>query len=369
MNDTRESETSRALRDRLGCAVGAVRSLQPVTGGGAQGADVWRAVLASGAQVAVKRHLHAGAGAVEFGVLRMLHRLGAPVAPPLHWDPQQRLLITQWVGTRTLTAAIQGAAARPAHRPHDLRQLTNGLLKGIAALETAFQGLGARLPLDETSERQRRHAEVRARCHRAPETFARLANSCNLAPPPGWATSLRAAWAAVAAALCAGRLTFGGRDCTPRNVLTDGAAVWFIDFAVIGLDWPEARLAQYAAAVGGLWEADSPSEENSPCKEGQSAPPPLRSLLTHGERQWYGESGCIESALLDMHHLLLWSEAVRLLLDGKWGTVAPHDGRLRERLGQALQLALFPLAPETPAEPVRALLSVVFAHVSLSDSG
>ncbi len=334
-----------ALREHIAAAVGPVRSLRPVGGGGAQGAAVWHVVLATGAQAAVKRHAHAGAGEVEFGVLRMLHRLGAPVPKPLHWDSRQRILITAWAGMRTLAEEIQRAQPPQPRRKSGLRRLSHSLVKGAAALETAFAGLAARLPLQQTGERRRREAEARARCRQAPETFAQLATFCGLSPPPGWDASLRDAWAELAEALTAGRLTFGGRDCTPRNVLTDGSAIWFVDFAVVGLDWPEARLAQYAA----VFNQTDPAQ-------------PAESLLTHAEPQWYGEGGCIESAMVDVHHLLLWSEALRLLLEATSGPPERQDSPRRRQLERALALAVCPLENGTPAERVRALIAAVFCE-------
>ena len=340
-------ETGRTFLNRLEAAMGPVHTLHPVDGGGAQGAEVWHAVLSSGEHVAVKRHAHAGAGEVEFGVLHMLYQLGTPVPRPLQWVPQQRVLITEWVGQRTLAEAIHEAHQDPTRHTEELRRLAKSLLKGCNSLETAFQGMADRLALHATGERQRRHAEARARCRQAPETLLRLAAYCGLSAPQDWATDLHEAWTGMAESLCAGRLTFGGRDCTPNNVLSADAALWFVDFAVIGLDWPEARLAQYAAVVA----ARAPET-------------PLQSLLTHGEEQWYVGSGCIDCEQLDMHHLLLWSEVLRLLLDGKLGTHESNSIVLRQRLEQALQLALFPLAANTPAEPVRSLIATAFTHVT-----
>ncbi len=339
------SDFARALQQYLESSLGPLQSLRPVPGGGAQDAAVWHAIFASGKQIAVKKHVHAGAGEVEFGVLKMLHTLGAPVARPLQWDPHLGVLTSEWVGQRTLAAAISAANVSQPRKEHALHTLAQSLLRGCAALETACVGIAERLPLRTTGEPQRRQAEVRERCRSAPETYLRFADHCNLAVPKGWTSALQAAWNVVTDSLCDGCLTFGGRDCTPRNVLTDGAQVWFLDFAVIGLDWPEARLAQYAAYLG----ANTPGIL------------PL-SLLTYGEERWYVESGCIDSAQLDMHHLVLWSEAARLLLDGKLGTLPSQDRLLGQRLRQALRLALFPLACKTPAEPVRSLLATVFAN-------
>ena len=347
MAQINNSEIGQILLNRLEAALGPMHSLQPVAGGGAQGADVWRAILASGEHFAVKRHAHDGAGEVEFGVLHMLYQLGTPVPRPLQWLPQQRVLITEWVGQRTLAAAIQEAHQCPTRHTEELRGLAKSLLKGCTSLETAFQGMADRLALHGTGERQRRHAEVRARCRRAPETLLRLAAYCDLSAPQDWASNLREGWTTLAESLCSGRLTFGGRDCTPNNVLSADAALWFVDFAVVGLDWPEARLAQYAAVVAA-----------------RSLETPLQSLLTHGEAQWYVGSGCIDCEQLDMHHLLLWCEVLRLLLDGKLGTHESSGIVLRQRLEQALQLALFPLAANTPAEPVRSLIATAFAHVT-----
>ncbi len=350
VNDSKNKEETQALRQYVAATLGPVRSLRPVAGGGAQGAAVWRAVLASGEQAAVKRHAHAGAGEVEFGVLRMLYRLGAPVPEPLHWDPCQRTLVTAWVGKRTLAAEIQAAPPSPTGRQNGLPSVAHALIKGSTALETAFQGLAARLPRQQqTDERRRREAEARARCRQAPETFAQLAAFCGVTPPSGWEPALHDAWAELAQALTAGRLTFGGRDCTPRNVLTDGSAVWFVDFAVVGLDWPEARLAQYAAAASLSDPAQAP-----------------QSLLTHAKPQWYGENGYIESAHLDMQHLLLWSQALRLMLQGQTGPPERRRAPMRRKLDQALALALFPLACGSPAERVRSLIAAVFGRASLT---
>ena len=314
-----------------------------VPGGGAQSAAVWHAIFATGKQIAVKKHAHAGAGEVEFGVLQMLHTLGAPVVRPLQWDTQLGVLTSEWVEQRTLAAAISTVSVPQQRKEHALPTLAQSLMRGCFTLETAFEGIAERLPLRTTGEPQRRQAEVRERCRRAPETYMRLADHCNLAVPRGWTSALQTAWLAVADSLCDGRLTFGGRDCTPRNVLTDGTQVWFLDFAVIGLDWPEARLAQYAASVGANTPGILPM-----------------SLLTHAEERWYVESGSIESALLDMHHLVLWSEALRLLLAGERGGDTVGGVPSHERLEQALRMARWPLAAGTPAEPVRALLATVF---------
>ena len=347
MAEVTDSQIGGMFLNRLEAALGPMHSLQPVAGGGAQGAAVWHAVLSSGEHAAVKRHAHDGAGEVEFGVLQMLYQLGTPVPRPLQWIPQQRVLITEWVGQRTLAAAIQEAQQGPTRHTEALRRLAKSLLKGCTSLETAFQGMADRLALHGTGERQRRHAEVRARCRRAPETLLRLAADCELSAPQDWATNLREGWTALAESLCSGRLTFGGRDCTPNNVLSADAVLWFVDFAVVGLDWPEARLAQYAAVVA----VRAPET-------------PLQSLLTHGEEQWYVGSGCIDCEQLDMHHLLLWCEVLRLLLDGKLGTHESNGIVLRQRLEQALQLALFPLAANTPAGPVRSIIATAFAHVT-----
>ena len=240
---------ARTLQHYLESSLGPLQSLCPVLGGGAQGAAVWHAIFASGKQIAVKKHVHAGAGEIEFGVLKMLYNLGAPVARPLQWDPYLGILTSEWVGQRTLAAAISAVSVPQPRKEHALRTLAQSLMRGCIALETACVGIAERLPLRATGEPQRRQAEVRERCRSAPETYLRLADQYNLAVPRGWPSTLQAAWNVVADSLCDGRLTFGGRDCTPRNVLTDGAQVWFLDFAVIGLDWPEARLAQYAAFV------------------------------------------------------------------------------------------------------------------------
>lgn len=345
-----ESQSDQTLWTHLEATLGPLHSLHPVLGGGAQGAAVWHAVAASGEQIAVKRHVHAGAGEVEFGVLTMLYTLGAPVVRPHHWNANLGILTSEWIGQHTLDEAISEVnAPQPQVNPY-LHTLAHCLTRGCITLETAFLGLSDRLPLRSTGEPQRRRAEVRARYRAAPETYLLLADYCNLEFPRSWESALQAAWKVVADSVCDGRLTFGGRDCTPRNVLTDGAQVWFLDFAVVGLDWPEARLAQYAAYVG----ASTPGSL------------PL-SLLTHAEERWYVESGCIESAQLDMHHLLLWSEVARLLLDGKLGASAPQDCLLGKKLRQALEIALFPLASGTPAEPIRSLLATALGN-SLPDS-
>ncbi len=340
-----ESDFVQALRQYLESSLGPLQSLHPVQGEGAQGAAVWHALFASGRQIAVKRHVHAGAGEVEFGVLSMLCNLGAPVVRPLQWDPHLGILTSEWVGQRTLAAAISAVNAPQPRKEHALRTLAQSLLRGCVALETACGGIAERLPLRTTGEPRRRQAEVRERCRNAPATYMRLANHWGLTIPKGWASALQAAWNVVADSLCDGRLTFGGRDCTPHNVLTNGAQVWFLDFAVIGLDWPEARLAQYAALVGASTPGALP-----------------QSLLTFGEERWYVESGCIESTQLDMHHLLLWSEAARLLLDGKLGTLASQGTSPEERLRHVLRVALFPLTRKSPAEPVRSLLTTVFEN-------
>jgi len=342
---TSESNSGLAQFAQLEALAGPVRLLRPVDGGGGQGAKVWHAVLDSGEQIAVKRHTHAGAGEVEFGVLHMLHGLGAPVVRPLQWDAALQVLTTEWVGRCTLAAAIHETAESQAARARELPGLAQSLVRGCIGLETAFSGLAKRLPQRTEDEQQRRRAEIHKRCRRATQTYVRIAEFFGLSVPQPWTAALRRAWQRVEDSLCAGRLTFGGRDCMPRNVLTDGAQVWFLDFAVIGLDWPEARLAQYAAFAGASTPGILPM-----------------SLLTHGEERWYVESGCIDSAQLDMHHLLLWSEAARLLLDGKLGTPTTQGTLLEEKLRQALQLALFPIAHKSPAEPVRSLLATVFEN-------
>lgn len=321
---------------------GPVESLQPVTGGGAQGAAVWHGLLASGEQIALKRHAHRGAVQIEFGVLQMLSKLGAPVPQPVGFEPRLRVLATEWQGQGTLAAAVNESQSRGGEGQRQLGALARSLVHACRALEIAFQGLGERLSVSKTGEEGRRRVDMRQRCARTLETYKKLAAKRGRDVPVGWEKSLQDALTLVLGELLLGDLTFGGRDCTPRNVLTDGAQVWFIDFAVIGLDWPEARLAQYAAFIG------SEAPETLPL-----------SLLTHGEERWYVESGCIESAALDMQHLLLWSEAARLILDQlpeRSGNVRPLD---EQRLEQALGMALAPLAANSPAATVRSLIADV----------
>ena len=278
MDSPRASEVGRTLRDHLAATIGP--GALAAAGGGREapkermfGTRSW--LLANRWLSSITRMTVPAKS--NLASCRCFNRLGAPVAQPLQWDPQRRLLVTEWLGSRTLADALQGAGQCHAVQPCNFRRLTHSLVRGSEALETAFQGIAARLPLRETGEQT-------PPPHRAARALwtVRLRRSCAFAAydnhsiPQGWETALREAWSAVADAICAGRVTFGGRDCTPRNVLTDGCAVWFVDFAVIGLDWPEARLTQYAAAVG----AREPSV-------------PLQSLLTHGDERWYVESGCI----------------------------------------------------------------------------
>jgi hypothetical protein len=326
--------------------MGEALTLRTVAGGGGQGATVWHAVLANGAETAVKQHLHADAGEVEYGVLQMLHRLGAPVVQPLHWLPQERVLITTWVGADTLAATVTEVQQHSPEQFDQLRQLARSLTAGCASLETAFQGMAARLPDRLSGELDRRRAEVRARCQRATHTLERLATHLDSPVPRGWLTELQSAWITVANETCASPLTFGGRDCSPLNVLVDDQRLRFVDFAVVGLDWPEARLAQYAAVAG--WQ--------------QPGSLPV-SLLTHGKEQWYVENGCIESALLDMHHVLLWCEMLRLLLDDNSVSHETTGEMQKLRMRRALQLILVPLATNTPVEPVRSLVATEFGHV------
>ncbi len=343
------AELERQLYDLLVAKEGAVQSLRPV-GSGAQDARVWRAVTASGRVLAVKQHAHAGAAEMEFGVLRMLHGLGAPVVRPVRVLASQRVVVTEWLEFPTVADLVLRRQESPADSRRSLSGVAHDLVRGCAALETAFTGLAARLRLDDTGERERRHREVRQRCRRAYETHVRLATSRLGNLPSGWQSGLRREWAAVANALCAGRLTLGGRDCTPNNVLATGDGVRFLDFAVLGLDWPEARLAQYAAVVHSSARAKAHAIAHATAHS---------SLLTLGQAQWYVDSEWIDCAQLDMHHLLLWSEVMRLVMTGEIGAgnanVAARDGSLQ----QALRVALTPVAANSPARAVRARLAAV----------
>ncbi len=352
------AEVERQLYDLLVAKEGAVRSVKPV-GGGAQDARVWRAVTASGRVLAVKQHAHAGAAEMEFGVLRMLHGLGAPVVRPVRVLAPQRVVVTEWLEFPTVADLVLRRQESPADSRRSLSGVVHDLVRGCAALETAFTGLAARLRLDATGERERRHSEVRQRCRRAYETHVRLATSRLGNLPSGWQSGLRREWAAVANALCAGRLTLGGRDCTPNNVLAGGDGVRFLDFAVLGLDWPEARLAQYAAVVHSSARATAPA--TAPATTNTTALATAHSsLLTLGQAQWYVDSEWIDCAQLDLHHVLLWSEAMRLIMDETLGAGTPNSNARDDSLRQALQVALTPVAATSPARPIRARLAAVY---------
>jgi len=275
----------------------------------------------------------------------MLHRLGGLAPAVRAWDSAHGILVTEWRGERTLEEAIQAAQAVPDQTM--LRSLARGLLNGVSVLEVAFDGLARRLPVEHArAEAARKRQELARECALAAETCLRLAQRWQRDLPPGWDVALRSRWEELCAYLAKAPLTLGGLDCTPRNVLVEGTELVFVDFSAIGLDWPERRLAQYAAAKGAWQKAGA-----------------FCSLLTHVDSQWYGGEAGLEAGRVDAHHALLWATALRQVLEAQatWHdpaamALAAAWGNLEARARQALDLLCSSLVPKSPAQPVRALV-------------
>ena len=221
----------------------AVRAIEPYND------EVWRVEAEGGHKVVVKQQLFGFLTRgkafdllrVECDVLGLLRGAGCPVPAVLGIDEEAQCIFLEWVGDRTLDAAIQAgeqAAARaavaglcaiertlPAHAEKWVSRVAPGV--GCDDLAVSWDGVlaSAGVGLNRMMQRLGR-------------SFDAAASEALLQQMHGW--------------LAARPPALGSSDYNPHNAVVDssGTGVHFLEFAKIGWDWTERRLVQYTTSVG-----------------------------------------------------------------------------------------------------------------------
>lgn len=321
--------------------------LRPVARSFGGPASVYFARLAGGRQLAVKATGGPARGSeeastleTEVAALRGLHALGCAVPEVVAVDEAAGLLATSWGGDETLDQAVstKGASAVDAAV----------LLRAFFAIETGLDAIRtgldpARIEAAATAlrgETERYVEEIR------PTVDEIAAASGRAAPATGPALS------AVLEQILKGHWTFGNKDCNAANIVLGEASPVFVDFSVIGADWPERRLVGYLTTTG----AGSPDGNFNSLLNDDVA----RRYDALAREFWQAENA---GAVLDSHHLLMMLNAIRRLTYALRSPGKADSRKLlaawpnaAERLDRLHALRRIRLWPNPAAENLREIL-------------
>lgn len=308
-----------------------VRSMAPVA------SEVWRLQLDDGGTAIAKRHPFGWTEqgtlrdrlVVEAKVLGLLHRAGCPVPAFLGADPEAQVVFLEDCGSETLDDWLQ-------ENPRvDRAAYARAAVTGAHAIERVLASHATEL--EEHVAIGAGRAELAIAWQAAGEQ-ARAGLAFLLGQRPERLRGAEGLLAAIVDNLARRAPTLGSVDYNARNVVLDQDrdAFSFIEFSVIGWDWPERRLVQYTTGLG----AHRPTGHIVPLLDRVSAAgfgevdADLRALDGHRVVFLLNAAGLLARALA--------KRADRPLLLTAW---TDPDRRARELL---TELAL-PWVPDSPA--------------------
>ncbi|MDQ3703026.1 MAG: hypothetical protein M3442_19205, partial [Chloroflexota bacterium] len=257
--------------------------------------------------------------------------------------------------TDVLPPDIRRAAGAPdpwAAGREDVTRLGVALAASVAAVERAFAPATARLRADPGTWLPRWRA---LQAQTEPWAAGAAQGLAWLTGEPlsqSLAEALRVAVALAMNALpSAGSLDYNARNAVLNGVAGGTPRLTLLDFSATGMDWPARRFVQYGTAAGGGQHSGNFVSAIQPA-----------STLAYAEAVaplWGTDAPAVQQTV-DAHDLLLLltaAQSLRAIASGKAHperTRAWSDtGARRERL---LSLLRRPLAPQGPAESVRAHL-------------
>lgn len=330
-------------------------------------ARVWKLRFAGGLTLALKLAAPNAPVEAEGRILTWLAGQGAPVPAVLATDPAQppTWIALEWCGDDTLDDVLQ----REDVLPPDVRRLAEapGVLAGgrdevtplgvalavaVAAVERAFAPATARLQADPDSWLPR----CRALQAQTEPWAAGAAQGLAWLTGEPLSPSLTAALQSATALAMNAPPSAGCLDYNARNVVVDGVAggtprLALLDFSATGVDWPARRFVQYGTATGAGRRGGNFVSAIQPAS--------TRAYAEAVAALWEADAPAV-ALTVDAHHLLLLLTAAQSLRAIASGAAHPERTRAwtdtaarRERL---LTLLRRPLAPDGPAERVRARL-------------
>ncbi|MAF13249.1 hypothetical protein CMK11_22575 [Candidatus Poribacteria bacterium] len=204
---------------------------------------------------AVKAELNAAVGATgpadmletEWRALSLLASAGSAVAQPVAIDRDARFLVTRWAAGATLDDACQRPSAVDpvtiAACLSELGAIERACAEGADALASHTVRRDDRLLVEEFAASFARAREAYYVCLDAARALTQdTARACD------------AAWQGLWTALADAPTTLGPLDMNARNLVLSPDGPVFLDFATVGWDWPERRVAQYLTAMGRMRE-------------------------------------------------------------------------------------------------------------------
>jgi hypothetical protein len=214
---------------------------------------VYGVLCEDGSRFAVKVELNATVGATgpadmletEWRALSLLASAGGAVAEPVAIDRDARFLATRWATGPTLDDACQRPSAVDpvtiAACLSQLRAIERACAEGADALAPHAVRRDDRLLVEEFAASFARAREAYYVCLDAARPLTQdTARACD------------AAWEGLWTALAEAPTTLGPLDVNARNLVLSPDGPVFLDFAAVGWDWPQRRVAQYLTAMGRL---------------------------------------------------------------------------------------------------------------------
>ncbi len=294
--------------------------------------SVYRIESAAGERLALKLFAYSGERGsspeslnTEAVSLTELHRLGCPVPRLVAAERELSALAMEWIDGETLELRLQRSPLVEAE--------STAVLRSLAAMETAYQGLTVR---HDPALAAAAHRELIARTR---HELAALADS----PLADIVSADRDRWAEIfetaAAAVTAGPWSYGSLDCSASNLLLAEGGAFVLDLSILGAEWRERRTVRYAVATGiGRSDGGYASLFNQETAAQYAT-------LVAGE-----ESAAVIAGRLDLNHVLVLLGALARSTDSP---DAPASRRRRQSL---LNLARRPLTPGGIAGALRDLI-------------
>ena len=231
--------------DKITCA--------PIRHGTFERNNVW-CLNATGRAYLVKQHLitqPVGESTftpfqIETAVLLRLHQAGCRVPELYWWSDSANVLLMEWCGDTTLDDLAQETPG------DELRQIVRNTVRAFGQLEEGFARSADTLkpyiyPLDYSVGLRE---TLQALLDQGRKTLDYLAWMKGEPMPSDQAARLDAIWARMSNCLHRATPTLGTLDYNARNIVVNGDAPTFIDFATIGWDWSERRLVQSLNSLG-----------------------------------------------------------------------------------------------------------------------
>jgi len=292
---------------------------------------------------------------IESTVLSLLHRNRCHV-PKIIWKSERfHALLLEWCGELTLDAMAQ---SKPIP---ELKPVLHTVLMELCRVETVFAEHARQFEpyvfhfnLDATLQRLLEQGR---------KTLGYLAHFQGASMTSSQAAHLDTAWDVISNRLRTTPPTLDSLDYQGRNIMITERTPCFIDFASVGWDWQERRLAQYFNSIGANQEdANFISLLNRDLVDTYAA-----WVITHREAC----SPADIAARVDAHHLLFYLSVVHRLLQAVAQPEAPKNrillqawGDAQARFQRAITLIVNThLSDDVYTTRIREILSAFHVHV------